>query len=165
MPSDSHQTKRETEGGERKVVREAQRSEATQIKRIFDEANLTSFESNDPLGAAPNQTASSRVHVCVVSGEVLAVLQWRQVGPEAEIFDVAVDTAHRRQGIASLLMTSVLDLAKSGGAKEIFLEVRESNVAALSLYKKCGFSVVGRRSNFYRNPSEAALLLRLNLTG
>jgi len=165
MASDSNQTKRETEAGEHRIVREAQTSDAEQIKHILDEANLTPFESRDPLVAAANQTATSQVHVCEVSGEVLAVLQWRQVGPQGEIFDLAVDSAHRRQGLASLLLDSVLDLAKSGGAKEIFLEVRESNVAALSLYKKYGFSVTGRRSNYYRNPPEAALLLRLNLTG
>src|SRR5260221_3749578 len=165
MPSDAQPTKRVAEAGERRVVREAQASDSAQIRCFLDEAGLPSFESSDPLGAAANQTASSRVHVCEVSGEVLAVLQWRQVGPEAEIFDVAVDTAHRRQGFASLLLEAVLSTTKVHGANVIFLEVRESNVAALSLYKKFGFSVTGRRSNYYRDPAEAALLLRLNLTG
>src|SRR5258708_16029998 len=100
MRSDAQRTRREAEGGERRVVREAQTSASAQIKCILDEASLTSFESNDPLGAAANQTASSRVHVCEVSGEVLALLQWRQVGPETEILNLPLATAHPHHGSA-----------------------------------------------------------------
>jgi ribosomal protein S18 acetylase RimI-like enzyme len=96
---------------------------------------------------------------------VVAVLQWRQVGQEVEIFDVAVDATHRRQGIASILLESVLGLARERGAKEFFMEVRESNDAALALYRTLGFSITGRRPNYYRDPDAAALLLRLDVTG
>lgn len=165
MPTDSNHPNPATDSNQHRIVREARPADKEQIKRILDEANLTPFESTDPSGAAPNQTASNHVHICEVDGEVRAVLQWRQVGTEAEIFDVAVETTHRRRGIASFLLESVLNTAKAEGAKEIYLEVRESNAAALSLYKKFGFSVTGSRSNYYRDPTEAALLLRLEFTG
>jgi ribosomal-protein-alanine acetyltransferase len=165
MPSDSNHPNPPTDSNQRRIVREARPADKEQIKRILDEANLTPFESSDPQSAAANQTSSNHVHICEVNGDVLAVLQWRQVGPEAEIFDIAVDGGHRRQGFASFLLDAVLNTAKSQGAKEIYLEVRDSNGAALSLYEKFGFSVTGRRSNYYRDPTEAALLLRLEFTG
>ena len=42
-----------------------------------------------------------------------------------------------------------------------FLEVRESNEAAINLYKTLGFMTAGRRQNYYHDPSEAAIVMRL----
>jgi ribosomal-protein-alanine N-acetyltransferase len=49
------------------------------------------------------------------------------------------------------------------GVKQIFLEVRQSNLPARQLYEKCGFQSVGVRKNFYRFPQEDALVLRLSI--
>ena len=153
------------EADSRRIVREARPSDSAVIKQILSDASLSSLETSDPPGAATSQTAAHFVHVCELDKNVLAVLQWRQVAQEVEIFDVAVDVRFRRQGIASFLLENVLALAKARGAKQIFLEVRESNAAAITLYRKFGFSVAGRRSNYYRDPAAAALLLRLEFTG
>ena len=145
----------------RHFVRERRPSDAEAIERILGEASLSPLPAIDSRNAASNQSFANEVHVCEFSGEVVAVLQWRQVSQQVEIFDVAVDSANRRQGIASLLLQSVLALAKERGATEFFLEVRESNAAALALYRKFGFAVTGRRPNYYRSPTETAFLLRL----
>ena len=102
--------------------------------------------------------------LCELDSEIVAVLQWRHLGEEAEILDVAVPARHRGKGYARFLLKKFLDLARERGIHELFLEVRESNVAALALYREFRFEPTGRRPNYYRDPAEAALLLRLKLT-
>jgi ribosomal-protein-alanine N-acetyltransferase len=58
------------------------------------------------------------------------------------------------------MLDAVLIQLGSRGVRTAFLEVRESNAAALSLYKSRGFSEIGRRSKYYRRPVEDALVLR-----
>ena len=140
--------------------RESRPADESAIRKILAEANL-SFQSG-PESETAHPTAF-RTHVCELRGEVISVLQWRLIGPEAEVLDVAVAAAHRRQGIASFALTEFLRLAQAAGVSEILLEVRESNFAAIALYTKFGFTTSGRRNNYYRDTNEAALLLRCSL--
>jgi len=80
-----------------------------------------------------------------------------------EIENVVVAREHHRLGIATRLIREMLLRAHGGGATSVLLEVRESNLAARRLYEKLGFSEQGRRSNYYRDPSEDALLLQISL--
>jgi [ribosomal protein S18]-alanine N-acetyltransferase len=99
------------------------------------------------------------------NGQVAGVLQWRNLGEEVEILDLAVDPAYRRQGHAAFLLRNFLKEASRSAVKKVFLEVRDSNAAALALYQKFGFQISGRRPNYYRNPRENALLLALAIPG
>jgi [ribosomal protein S18]-alanine N-acetyltransferase len=58
-----------------------------------------------------------------------------------------------------------LNLAQERGTRAVFLEVRESNAGALALYHEFGFEASGRRPRYYREPTEAALVLHLRITG
>ncbi|MFH1710499.1 MAG: ribosomal protein S18-alanine N-acetyltransferase [bacterium] len=82
---------------------------------------------------------------------------------EGHITNMAVGKKHRKKGIASRLVGKALDLAKSLDIKEIFLEVRESNVAAKKLYSKFGFEQLSRRKGYYPMTNEDALILSLKL--
>lgn len=81
------------------------------------------------------------------------------VADEFEIDNVAVSTDSRRNGVATKLLNASLEIAGQKGAIKAFLEVRAKNKPACSLYEKLGFSVVGRRKNYYRNPIDDALIL------
>jgi len=81
-------------------------------------------------------------------------------GAEGELGDIAVSTADRRRGIGSDLVSAVLGESVERGVSELYLEVRESNSAALALYERHGFEVVNRRPNYYSRPSEDALVMR-----
>jgi ribosomal-protein-alanine acetyltransferase len=168
MLSDSHSFNKKTQTANSATFRESRTSDLTTIERILREASLSFHAPNHPKGdphSAPfSQTGSTRTQVCEIAGEVVAVLQWRQVGEEAEIFDLAVESKYRRQGIGRLLLQRFLSSARERDVTKIFLEVRESNAAALALYRKLGFIVTGRRPDYYRDPEEVALLLQLNLT-
>lgn len=142
-------------------VRESLPADSAAIQRILAEAGLSLLQTSAPPTPSAPQTGSNQIYVCESAGEVVAVLQSRQTDHQLEILDIAVDSRHRRKGFATLLLQSVLHLAKQRGAHEFFLEVRESNAAALTLYRKFGFVVTGRRPNYYRDPTEGALLLRL----
>ena len=93
-------------------------------------------------------------------GTVLGYVLGRVIAHEGEVLNLAVDPTRRRSGIGRRLLEVALGRFGGGGAVEVFLEVRESNVAALELYRRQGFRVVGRRGEYYRHPVEAALVLR-----
>src|SRR5579883_2655943 len=92
-------------------------------------------------------------------GDVVACV----VVDEAEIANLAVAPERRRTGIGRRLLEAAVTSAVLGGARVLYLEVRESNTAARALYGARGFVLAGRRSDYYRNPVEDALVLRLDL--
>ena len=65
----------------------------------------------------------------------------------------------RRQGLAALLLTHVLEEATAVGASRATLEVRRSNDGARRLYERFGFRVAGVRRDYYTDPAEDALIL------
>ena len=79
---------------------------------------------------------------------------------EADIMNVAVHPDFRRQGIAEALINRLVADLKERDIYALLLEVRVSNMPAITLYEKLGFSQVGRRKNYYHNPKEDALILR-----
>jgi ribosomal-protein-alanine acetyltransferase len=88
----------------------------------------------------------------------------RQVAAEWEIENIAVAGAARRRGLGTRLLGQFLDQARSEGATAVFLEVRESNRAARSLYEKWAFTESGRRPRYYAQPEEDAVVYRLSFT-
>lgn len=78
---------------------------------------------------------------------------------EGYITNIAVSPDYRRQGIATALINELFSLAEDLSLSFISLEVRESNLTAISLYEKMGFVKVGTRINFYRDPVENASIM------
>ena len=81
------------------------------------------------------------------------------LGEEAELLRVGVLPEHRRRGVGLWLVDVFLFYLKVEDVTACFLEVREGNSAALTLYEECQFVVTGRRKNYYKNPTEDALLM------
>ena len=80
---------------------------------------------------------------------------------EAHLLNICIAPEWQRQGYGRLLLEHFMDLAQERGASQMFLEVRLSNVAALSLYRAQGFNEVGMRKNYYPGEQgrEDALIL------
>jgi ribosomal-protein-alanine N-acetyltransferase len=78
---------------------------------------------------------------------------------EAHLVTIAVDPAHRRQGLGELLLVEMLELADRLGARAMTLEVRVSNLGAQALYRKYGFATQGLRKHYYSDNGEDALLM------
>ncbi len=78
---------------------------------------------------------------------------------EAHITTLSVHPEHRRQGIAQKLLFAIIDDCYKDKIKYITLEVRESNIAAISLYEKNGFKSIGTRKKYYQDNNEDALIM------
>ena len=85
------------------------------------------------------------------------LLVWVVAG-EAEVLDIAVSPAYRRQGVAKELLNHLQVHAK---VERVFLEVSKNNEPARALYETCGFEMVGERKGYYRDGSDALLLSRV----
>lgn len=86
---------------------------------------------------------------------------------EVQITFLAVHPDYRRKGVAERLVAHIYDELKGTGVETIQLEVRRSNIAAISLYKKCGFTQVGIRPRYYGGKEDAILMdltIKENLT-
>ena len=75
------------------------------------------------------------------------------------VMNVAVAEQHRRTGIASSLLRSLFDVTRDDAERGYTLEVRVSNVAAISLYERCGFVTRGVRRGYYTDNREDALIM------
>jgi ribosomal-protein-alanine N-acetyltransferase len=95
-----------------------------------------------------------------------ALLGWAGVmvvAATAEILTVGVIPAARRRGLAVRMLADLLAEAARRGAREVFLEVRVDNEAAISLYEREGFSRVGLRRGYYDHGRVDALVMRADL--
>jgi ribosomal-protein-alanine N-acetyltransferase len=82
---------------------------------------------------------------------------------QSELGNVAVAPYARGMGVGGALVDAIVEHVRVRGAHELFLEVRESNESAQSLYRHRGFVVVGRRRSYYSLPKEDALVMRLRI--
>ena len=87
------------------------------------------------------------------------------IGGEAELLNLAARPDRRREGIGGALLGEVLLTCRRAGCGTLYLEVRDSNTAARSLYRKNGFEAIGKRRNYYTRPREDAILMRKTLDG
>lgn len=85
---------------------------------------------------------------------------------ESHLLNLCVDKSLQRQGWGKLLLRAVVDRARKCGCAFVYLEVRVSNQAAITLYRDEGFNEVGIRPNYYPGPRqrEDALLMTLDLS-
>ena len=98
--------------------------------------------------------------VAVEDDNVVGYVGSQTVLGETDMMNIATHPDYRKQGIATRLILGLVDALEKRGSHSLMLEVRASNETAISLYRKLGFSEVGRRKNYYRNPKEDALILR-----
>jgi ribosomal-protein-alanine N-acetyltransferase len=131
--------------------------------RPMAEADLDAvsrIQGAQPLAAqwTPADYLGHRAFVAEVGGRLAGFLAARAVSSEEmEILNVAVDPAFARRGIGARLLRHAL----LGPERSVFLEVRESNLAARSLYSRHGFVASGRRKSYYRDPQEDGIVMNL----
>lgn len=97
------------------------------------------------------------------SGRLAAYATVYLLPPEMEILNIAVTPNLRRTGYGRRLLRLVLQIARKMGIQRTFLEVRENNIAAQTLYESMGFETVGVRPRYYPDTGEDARLMRLEM--
>lgn len=95
----------------------------------------------------------------LIGEEVVGYLGCYCICGTGEITNVAVKKEHRRKGIGGLLLEQLYLEGAKHETEEFFLEVRESNEAAIALYARQGFVKEGIRKNFYEKPVEHAVIM------
>lgn len=103
---------------------------------------------------------SAQFRVATRGGRVQGYSVSWHVADEAELANLAVAHAARRQGVAAALLDDLLARTDAAGAQAVHLEVRAGNAAAQALYRSRGFAAAGRRRHYYSHPTEDAVLMR-----
>lgn len=146
------------------TVRDACPADAAEIHRV----ELASFSDPWSLEAfhhliEAKERGFVRVVVACADERIVGFSVAERADPEIHVTNIAVDQSFRRMGIGLRLMEAVMSWAEVEGFQEMWLEVRESNLAARELYRALGFVEVLRRRRYYRLPAEDALVLGLHL--
>ena len=113
----------------------------------------------DPQSALRRIALVAEYPAGVVAGFAVASL----LPPEAELESIAVAPEFQRRGLALELFRGLLDAFRPAGITDVLLELRASNQPAWGLYRALGFADAGRRSRYYHDPVEDAVLMRLGL--
>lgn len=85
------------------------------------------------------------------------------VEDEMHVNNVAAHRDYRRMGVGRSLMEAAIYEARGRGVVEVLLEVRASNETAQQMYRNLGFGFIGRRRDYYRLPTEDALVMKLKV--
>lgn len=93
------------------------------------------------------------------AGEILGCCGIRNMCGDGEITNVVVKESSRKKGIGEAMLRGLMEQSRRIGVRNYTLEVRESNRVAIRLYEKLGFTVEGRRKDFYEKPKEDALIM------
>ncbi len=107
-----------------------------------------------PIGLGRRQESSA-----VTPASLIGFAGMWMAFDEAHITTIGVDPRHRGDGLGELLLLALVDEARLRGANWLTLEVRVSNVAAQTLYRKYGFTVHGARKRYYSDNNEDALIM------
>jgi len=139
------------------IIRRMQAEDLTEVCRIEKEnfsipwsekSFLESMERNDTVFLT-----------ALLGEEIAGYVGCYCIAGTGEITNVAVKSACRRKGIGGLLLEKLYEESAALDTKEFFLEVRESNEAAIALYSCQGFVKEGIRKNFYEKPVENAVIM------
>ena len=87
--------------------------------------------------------------VAVVGGEIVGHAVMKYVLDEAHLLNICIHPQNQGRGLGTSALKAVISRAESQGAREMFLEVRASNAAAIGLYEDAGFNETGRRNGYY----------------
>lgn len=151
------------------TLRPARREDLSQMMDLAHQAFTASQWSKEVFEKlfAQDDGITRLVLVAEEAGEggsrIAGFLAGRESAGEWEIENIAVIVSARRTGLGSRLLKEFLHQIQSSGGQEVFLEVRESNKAARALYEKWAFQELGRRKQYYTDPVEDGLIMKLSL--
>ncbi len=136
---------------------------ADDVKSAAETERLTlGAEAWTEQGIAEALSRNGHYFAVFIDGKPAGHGGFTSVLDEGDITNIAVRQDYRRQGIASSILESMIAEAKKLELSFLTLEVRKFNLSAIKLYEKFGFTVRGERKNFYRNPTENAIIMTLD---
>jgi [ribosomal protein S18]-alanine N-acetyltransferase len=144
------------------MIRAARLEDLSEICDIAQNSATAAHWDDSAYGAILNgQNQRRTLLVAEENGQIIGFAVAANICAEWELENIVVAEQFRCRGIGAQLLGAVIECARDAGAVEIHAEVRESNPALSGFYKQLGFNEIGRRTKYYANPSEDAILIRL----
>jgi [ribosomal protein S18]-alanine N-acetyltransferase len=144
------------------VIRRAKEADIPAIVEIENISFPTPWEQKTFVDTL--ESKDKAILVSESNGKLNGYIILEKVVDEGSITDLAVAPEFRKKGIASELITTVIDVARREELIKLFLEVRSTNAQAIRLYEKFGFTRTGRRKDYYSCDCEDADLFELCLS-
>ena len=145
-------------------------SDITKVIEIQDECNLSRWSAEDYQKEIKRKTSillTAKIRSETVGFLTARFIKFKVHAEESveradmDILNFGVFTKFQKRGIGNLLFEHLFNEFTVIRLETVWLEVRESNVAAIGFYKKRGFQAVQTRKNFYRQPVENAVVMKL----
>ena len=137
------------------LYRYAENKDVFDILSLDNENFSNNFEEAFYLEYIKNQ----RVIVAEKEENVIGYVIFNQILDEAEIYKIVVLKELRKKQIAFKIIEFLIKELKLRDVSKVFLEVRESNIPARNLYKKCGFVEIRKIVDYYNNPKENGIMM------
>ena len=137
--------------------RRASALDAPSIARLEDEIFSDGWSERDVTDVICSEGA-----ICFIATDergTVAYVLGRMIAPEGEIYRIAVRPDKRQRGIGYRLLDYAVKTSRGRGLESLFLEVRSQNVPAIKLYSSYGFRKAGIRKNYYKNPTDDAIVM------
>jgi len=145
------------------VIRPLRPEKAGDCARLHAAGFAHPWSAEEVAGLISSSSTLAAAALDPVNGRLRGFVLSRVAADEAEILTIAVDSAWRGKGVGRALLTENLRQAANAGARAMFLEVEPGNAAAVALYKRLGFTIVGERPRYYRGEGgarETAIVMR-----
>ena len=136
-------------------------ADAKELALLDEECFSLPWSENSFLNEATNPL--SQYVIARIDDKIVGYAGFWEVVDEGQITNIAVKKEYRRQKIAEKMLLKLIKKARDKKLVSLSLEVRESNIAAINLYQKFDFKTVGIRKDYYKNPTENAILMDLIL--
>lgn len=125
------------------------------------EVEKASFSVPWSKGAFQDELSNplANYYVGEIDEQIIGYMGIWLIADEGHITNIAIDPCKQGKGYGQKLLQETMKQLADKGCKSMTLEVRTSNQAAIGLYEKNGFKIVGRRKNYYTEPKEDALIM------
>ena len=145
------------------VIRDAGPDDLDAILAVEESSYAQPWSKNLIEGSLENPRAFHFVACGGAENKVQGFMLNLLLADELHVLNIAVVPSARRCGIGNRLLETAWAAAQKRGAMTAFLEVRRSNVQALTLYIKHGFKVIGVRRGYYSDNREDALVMKKSM--
>ena len=108
------------------------------------------------------ENKNSKYLVAKIDNEIIGFAGIKVILDEADIMNIVTKKSFRNNGLGSLLLKNLIELSKNLNISSISLEVDETNIVAINLYKKFDFKEIGNRKNYYKNNNAILMSKKLN---
>lgn len=150
------------------IIRSFQEEDCEPVVRLASDLGLSPWTLNDYLDEL--KRPDSEMIVAQGSSQLAGFIVGRRVpgtatgeGVDAEIYNIGVVSESQRSGVGTGLILGFIERCRLAAVRNIWLEVRAANTAAIEFYRNFGFIEYGARPNFYQNPLDDGIVMKLSL--